>query len=32
MDKPTIFISYSRTDITFVRRLAGDLTQAGYNP
>ena len=26
-----IFISYSRKDIAFVRRLAGDLEAAGYN-
>lgn len=29
-DSPQIFISYSRTDIDFVRRLAGDLEKAGY--
>jgi len=32
MDKPIIFISYSRKDIEFVRRRAGDLEQAGYAP
>ncbi len=26
-----IFISYSRKDINFVRRLAGDLEKAGYD-
>jgi hypothetical protein len=31
MDKPVIFISYSRKDTEFVRRLAGDLEQAGYD-
>src|SRR5512134_1254202 len=28
---PQIFISYSRKDIAFTRRLAGDLETAGYN-
>src|SRR5215212_2297195 len=28
---PQIFISYSRKDISFVRRLAGDLEKAGYD-
>jgi hypothetical protein len=28
---PQIFISYSRKDIAFARRLAGDLEKAGYN-
>ena len=28
---PQIFISYSRKDIEFVRRLAGDLEKAGYD-
>jgi len=28
---PQIFISYSRKDIDFVRRLAGDLERAGYD-
>lgn len=28
---PQIFISYSRKDIAFVRRLAGDLEKVGYN-
>ena len=28
---PRIFISYSRKDIAFVRRLAGDLEKAGYD-
>jgi len=31
MDKPVIFISYSRKDTEFVRRLARDLEQAGYD-
>jgi hypothetical protein len=32
MAKPTVFISYSRKDTEFVRRIAGDLEQAGYDP
>jgi hypothetical protein len=32
MARPIIFISYSRSDIEFVRRLARDLEQAGYVP
>lgn len=32
MAKPIIFLSYSRSDIEFVRRLARDLQQAGYDP
>ncbi len=30
-NKPKVFISYSRKDIHFARRLAGDLEQAGFD-
>lgn len=32
MGKPSIFISYSRKDTEFVKRLAADLELAGYDP
>ena len=31
MGQPTIFISYLRKDTEFVRRLASDLEQTGYD-